>query len=149
VVTNDHTTLRLREEKGKNALYMRASATQGNSPTPTCRSGETSQDDSLYNAFVACPTFRGKDNNISLLQLFRDCMHGLYIRLFDIDVEAIAAPEDFYTTISDATKAAGYGHTTYLDPHHLLYLFEFLRTVKIGGSNSPYVCIEWPGIQIS
>jgi hypothetical protein len=30
----------------------------------------------------------------------------------------------------------------------MLYLFEFYKIVKIGGTNSPYACIEWPRIQI-
>ena len=35
-----------------------------------------------------------------------------------------------------------------LDALHTLYLFEFYKIVKIGDINSPYACIEWPGIQI-
>ena len=35
-----------------------------------------------------------------------------------------------------------------MDTLHTLYLFEFFKIVKIGGSNNPYACIEWPGIQI-
>jgi hypothetical protein len=30
----------------------------------------------------------------------------------------------------------------------MLYLFEFYKIVKIGGTNNPYACIEWPRIQI-
>ena len=30
----------------------------------------------------------------------------------------------------------------------MLYLFEFYNIVKIGGTNSPCACIEWPRIQI-
>ena len=64
--------------------------------------GETSQDDSLHKAFVACMNFRGKGNS-NLLQLFRYSSHELYDRLYDIDAEHINHPEYFYTTLSDAT----------------------------------------------
>ena len=30
----------------------------------------------------------------------------------------------------------------------MLYLFEFYKIVKIRGTNSPYACIEWLGVQI-
>ena len=73
---------------------------------PTGHSRETSQDDTLQKAFVACTNFRGKDND-NLLQLFRDSLHELYDRLYDIDAEHISEPEDFYTAISDATYAVG------------------------------------------
>ena len=35
-----------------------------------------------------------------------------------------------------------------MDQHDLLYLFEYYKITKIGGANSPYACVEWPGIQI-
>ena len=35
-----------------------------------------------------------------------------------------------------------------LRSQELLYAFEYLRINKVGGTGSPYVCIEWPGIQI-
>ena len=35
-----------------------------------------------------------------------------------------------------------------LEPQLLLYLMEFYKIVKIGGINSPFACVEWPGIQI-
>jgi hypothetical protein len=61
---------------------------------PTRHNGETTQDDTLLKAFVACTNFRGKDNN-NILQLFRDSKHELYGRLFDIDADHISHPEDF------------------------------------------------------
>ncbi len=76
---------------------------------PTRHSGDTSQEDSLYKAFVACPTFIGKDNS-SLSQLIRDNFHELYDMLFDIDGEAINAPKDFYTTLSNAATAVEDNH---------------------------------------
>ena len=35
-----------------------------------------------------------------------------------------------------------------MDPHTLLYLFEYYGVTKIGGPISPYACAEWPGTQI-
>jgi len=35
-----------------------------------------------------------------------------------------------------------------MDPHTLLYLFEYYMITTIGGSSSPHACAEWPGIQI-
>jgi hypothetical protein len=114
---------------------------------PTGHNGETSQDESLHNAFIAWQAFRRKDNN-GIQQLFRDIMQEIYDILCDIDAEPMNPPEDYYTTIATATKAAGKGHTTELDTHTLLYLLEFYRITKVGGPNSPYACAEWPGIQI-
>ena len=72
----------------------------------------------------------------------------MYDRLLDLDAEHIAQPEDFYTALSNATEAARDEHYVDLDALHVLYLFEFYKIVKIGGINSPYTCIDWPGIQI-
>jgi hypothetical protein len=58
-------------------------------------------------------------------------------------------PEDYYTTILTATEVAGEGHTTVMDYHDLLYIFEYYGINKIGGTNNPYACAEWPGIQIT
>jgi hypothetical protein len=41
-------------------------------------------------------------------------------------------PEDYYTAIATTTEAAGEGHTTEMDPHTLLYLFEYCRITKMG-----------------
>ena len=57
--------------------------------------------------------------------------------------------EDYYTAISNATEVAGEGHTTEMDHHDLLYLFEFYKITKIGGANKPYACVEWSRIHIS
>ena len=70
----------------------------------------------------------------------------MYDKLYDIDSEHLNHPEDFYTTLSDATKTVGDNHYAALDTLHKLYLFEFYKIVKIGVINSPYACIEWPGI---
>ena len=91
---------------------------------PTGHIGETSQDDSLRKAFVACQAFRGKDNN-NLSPLFQDSLHELYDMLFDIDADVINAPEDIYTAISDAMEASKDNHTIEVDAMHTLYLFEF------------------------
>ena len=114
---------------------------------PTRHRGETAHDDTLHKAFVACTNFRGNDNN-NLLKLFRDSLHELYDRVYDLDADHVNPPEDFYTSLSDATEASGDGHYADLDASHMLYLFEFYNIVKIVVTNNPYACIEWPGIQI-
>jgi uncharacterized protein (DUF1330 family) len=113
---------------------------------PIGHSGETSQDDSLHKALIACQAFRGKDIN-GIQQLLRDSLQEIYDRLYDIDVETMEPPKDYYTAIATATDAAGEGHTAELDPHTLFYLLEILRLTKVGGPNSPYACAEWPLIQ--
>jgi hypothetical protein len=72
---------------------------------PTGHNGETSQDDTLHKAYVACSNFKRKDNS-NLLQLFRDSLHELCDRLYDLDAEHDTPPEDFYTTLAYATEAA-------------------------------------------
>ena len=91
---------------------------------PTCHSGETSQDDSLHKVYISCSTFRGTDNN-GISHIIKDRLHEIYVGLFDIDAEPIDIPEDYYTAIANATEAAGEGHATRMDPHTLLYLFEY------------------------
>jgi hypothetical protein len=108
---------------------------------PTRHNDEKTQDGSLHKAFVACPAFLGKDNS-SLLQLFPDNLHELHDMLFGIDAEAINAPENSYTAISDATEVARDSNTTELNSLHILYLFEFFKIIKIGGLNIPYASIE-------
>jgi hypothetical protein len=114
---------------------------------PTCHNGETSQDDSLHKVFFSCSTFKGKDNN-GINHLFRENIHEIYDMPFDIDVEPIDIPVDYYTTIANATEATGEGHKAKIDPHTLLNLFEYYKITKIGGVNNPYACAEWPGIHI-
>jgi len=58
---------------------------------PRDHSGETSQDDSLNKAFIACPAFRGKVSNC-INRLFRDILHEIYDRLYDIDAEPMDPP---------------------------------------------------------
>jgi hypothetical protein len=96
----------------------------------TRHNGETTQEDILHKAFVACTNFRGKAIN-NLLQLFRDSLHELYDMLYDLDAEHINQPEDFYTTLLDATKAVRDTHYADLDASHMLYLLEFYTIVKI------------------
>ena len=57
-------------------------------------------------------------------------------------------PSDFYTAISDAINYVGDATIVELHSPELMYLFEFYRIFKIGGTTSPYVSIEWPWIQI-
>ena len=90
---------------------------------------------------------RGTNGN-GISQLFRDSLREIYDTIFDIDAEPLDVAEVYYTTISTATEAAGEGHIEEMDHHDLLYLFEYYRINKIGGTNSPYACAEWPGIQI-
>jgi hypothetical protein len=108
---------------------------------PTWHSCETSQDDSLHKAFIACSAFRGKDNK-NLSQLFRDNLHEIYDRVFDIDADTTNDPEDFYTTISEATEATRASHIAELAAMNNLYLFEFYKILKTRGTNNPYACIE-------
>jgi hypothetical protein len=89
----------------------------------TCHSGETSHDDSLHNVYISCSAFAGKYNN-GINQLFHDNLREIYDEIFDIDVEPFDIPEDYCTVISNATEAAGEGHTTKMDHHDFLYLFE-------------------------
>ena len=35
-----------------------------------------------------------------------------------------------------------------MDPQYLLYLLEYYKISKVGGANSPYACMQRPGIQI-
>jgi len=80
----------------------------------TGHNGETTQDDTLNKAFVACTNFRGKDIS-NLLQIFRDNLHELYDKLDDLNAEHVNQPEDFYTTLSDATKAVRDSYSADLD----------------------------------
>jgi hypothetical protein len=57
-------------------------------------------------------------------------------------------PNDFFTAISDDIDYAGDTETVELHSPELLYLFNFYKINKIGGTTSPYVNIEWPMIQI-
>ena len=68
-------------------------------------------------------------------------MHELYEKLYDIDVEQLSQPEDFYTALSEATETSRDSHYAALDTLHTLYLFEFYKIAKIGGIHSPYACI--------
>ncbi len=49
--------------------------------------------------------FRGKDS-ATLQQLFRDNLQEIHDRLFDIDVDAMEVPEDYYSAIAEATDSA-------------------------------------------
>jgi len=51
-------------------------------------------------------------------------------------------PNDFYTAISDAIYYAGDATIVELHSPELLYMFEFYKITKIGGTTSPYVNIE-------
>ena len=67
--------------------------------------------------------------------------------LADAGNKDFTIPNDFYTAISDAIDYAGDATTVELHSLELLYLFEFYRITKTGGTTSPYVTIEWPWIQ--
>ena len=113
----------------------------------TEHTSKTSQEASLHKAFIACSTFRGKDN-ATLQQLFKDNLQQIYDKLFDIDADALVVPEDYYSAIAKAADSAGGIRSIELEPQLLLYLMEFYKIVKIGGINKPFACMEWPGIQI-
>ena len=94
------------------------------------KAGFRRTEDTLHKAFVACTNFRGKDNN-NLLQLFRVNLHEMYDKLYDLVVEHGNQPEDFYTSLSDATQTARDGQYADLDASHMLCLFKFYKIDKI------------------
>jgi hypothetical protein len=82
--------------------------------------------------------------------MLRESMHAHYEALLDDNGnQDYTIPNDFYTAISDAIDYAGDATIVELHSPDLLYLFEFSRSSKIGGTTIPYVIIEWSGIQIS
>jgi hypothetical protein len=90
---------------------------------------------------------RGRDR-AAIQQLFRDNLHEIYDRLFDIDADALEVPEDYSSSIAAATATSRDNQNVELEPQLLLYKMEFYKIVKIGGINNPFACVEWPGIQI-
>ena len=65
--------------------------------------------------------FRGKDS-ATLRQLFNDNLQKIYDRLFDIDADALAIPDNFCKAIAEATESAGDNQSVELEPQLLLYL---------------------------
>ena len=114
---------------------------------PSGHTGETSQDDSFHKVYIASQMFRGKDH-VGLHQLFRDNVHEIYDKLVSIDANTPHVPNDYYSALSEAVEAAGEKHYVELDSHHTLYLFEYYKISKVGGANSLYACMRWPGIHI-
>ena len=53
---------------------------------------------------------KGRDS-AALHQLFRDSLQELYDMLFDIDADALAVPEDYYSAIAEASELAGDKHS--------------------------------------
>jgi len=120
------------------------------SPTliPSGHSNEASEDATLHRVHASCAAFRGKDA-AGLLQLFRDSLSRKYENITALDTaDTFQVPEDFYSALNDASDNAGDQDTVELDAITHLYLFEFSRITKTGGINSPFVTMEWPGIQI-
>jgi len=92
--------------------------------------------------------FRGR-GNIGIRALLREILQSNYEALLDDNGNHdYTIPNDFYTVISDAIDHAGDATNLKLQSPELLYLFEFYKISKIGGTISPYVNIEWLGIQI-
>ena len=85
--------------------------------------------------------FRGRDS-ATLQHVFKDNLQEIYDRLFDIDVDALAVPEDYYSAIAEAIESARDHESVELEPHLLLYLMEFYRIVEIGGANNPFACMD-------
>ena len=50
--------------------------------------------------------------------------------------------------MSEAVEAADDRHYIEMDPQYLLYLIEYYKINKVGGSNNSDACMMWPGIQI-
>ena len=57
-------------------------------------------------------------------------------------------PEDFFSALNEAAEIAGEQATVELDAGTQLYLLEFSKITKTGGTNNLFVTIEWLGIQI-
>ena len=70
--------------------------------------------------------FRGRDN-ATLHQLFRHKLQELYDRLFDIDADALEVPEDYYSAIAEASKAARESQSIELEPQLLYTLWNSTR----------------------
>ena len=104
-------------------------------------------DETLHKFFISSPISRGK-NQAGPHQLFRDTAREMYIRIISLDADIHDILDDYYTTLSEANEAAGNRQYIDLDPLHLLYLFEYYKIIKIGGVNSSYACMQWPGIHI-
>jgi hypothetical protein len=115
---------------------------------PSGHTNETSQDPTLHKAYASSQMFRGLDNN-SISQLFKQSLQAHYeLLLEEVGEKEFVTPTDFYSTIFEAIDKANDYPTVELKSPDLLYLFEYLRINKVGGTGSTYVCIEWPGIQI-
>jgi len=78
----------------------------------------------------------------TIQQLFRDSLHEIYDRLFDIAADALEVPADYYSAIAAATETAGDNQNVQLEPQLLLYLMEIYKIFKTGGINNPFACRE-------
>ena len=83
--------------------------------------------------------FRGRDS-IGIQDLPRESLQAHYEKRFDDNGNQYCIiPNDFYTAISDAIDYVGDATIVELHSPELLYLFEFNRISKIGGTIIPYV----------
>ena len=71
---------------------------------------------------------RGNDN-ATIHQLFRDSLHEICDRLFDIDADALEVPKDYYSAITAAIETSRDSQN--VEPQLLLYLMEFYKIAKI------------------
>ena len=55
-------------------------------------------------------------DSASLHQLFKDSLHELYGMLFDIDADALAATEEYYSAIAEARELAEDRQSIGMDP---------------------------------
>jgi hypothetical protein len=108
---------------------------------------EESHDASLHTVYASSHIFWGRDGT-SLHKLFRDSLLAHYEALLGGVHADYLDPNDFYTSINDAMDFARDNPTLELYSLELLYLFELYRCTKTGGTSSPYICLEWPCIQI-
>ena len=75
-------------------------------------------------------------------QLFPDSWHKIYKSIFlNVTADDNITRDDLYKAIADATEAARDSHIGEMDYTQLLYMFEFHIIYKVGGINSPCVCI--------
>jgi len=104
---------------------------------PTCHNNEASGDASLHRLNVASAAFRGKDGS-GIFQLFRDNLSTTYENILAMDTaEGFQVPEDFFSTLNEATELTGEQTIVEMDAGTQLFLLEFIRITKTGGSTTP------------
>jgi hypothetical protein len=90
----------------------------------TGHTSEASGDASLHKLRVSCAAFRSLDAG-SLLQIFKDNLKDMYDNTISLDIaDSHLVPEDYFTALNDAMKAATNQPAVELDIKTHLYFFE-------------------------